>query len=135
MPRTLYCRGGDYIERWSKLLRQYGKSADGYVFSVEGDKVFPRTNFHRHWKRIMLMTDIPKDRQKELVPYSLRHYMITQRVMSGCKFSDVAYMCGTSVSQIEKTYYHLNEAMMKTTALATYVKRDGKVIPIGNRVE
>ena len=33
--------------------------------------------------------------------------MITQRVMSGCKFSDIAYMCGTSVSQIEKTYYHL----------------------------
>jgi hypothetical protein len=51
--------------------------------------------------------------------------------MSGFKFSDIAYMCGTSVSQIEKTYYHLNEAMMKTTALAKYVKRDGKVIPIG----
>ena len=134
MPRTLYCRGGDYIERWSKLLRQYGKSTDGYVFSVKGDKEFPRTNFHRHWKRIMLMTDIPKDRQKELVPYSLRHYMITQRVMSGCKFSDIAYMCGTSVNQIEKTYYHLNEAMMKTTAMATYVKRDGKVIPIGSQI-
>jgi len=44
-------------------------------------------------------------------------------------------MCGTSVSQIEKTYYHLNEAMMKTTALATYVKRDGKVIPIGSHIE
>lgn len=54
-----------------------------------------------------------------------------QRVMSGCKFSDIAYMCGISVNQIEKTYYHLNEEMMKTTALATNVKRDGKVIPIG----
>jgi integrase len=134
MPRTLYCRGGDYIERWSKLLRQYGKSAEGFVFSVEGKNEFPKTTFHKHWKRIMLLTDIPKDRQNELVPYSLRHYMITQRVMSGCKFSDIAYMCGTSMTQIEKTYYHLNEEMMKTTAMATYVKRDGKVIPIGAQI-
>ena len=127
----MYCRGGEYIERWKKLLQQYGKSAEGYVFSIEGENQFPKTNFHRHWKRVLRLTTIPTERQKELVPYSLRHYMITQSVMSGCKFSDVAYMCGTSVSQIEKTYFHLNEAMMKTTALATYVKRDGKVIPIG----
>ena len=135
IPRTLYCRGGEYIERWKKLLQQYGKSAEGYVFSIEGENQFPKTNFHRHWKRVLRLTTIPTERQKELVPYSLRHYMITQRVMSGCKFSDIAYMCGTSVSQIEKTYYHLNEAMMKTTALATYVKRDGKVIPIGSHIE
>ena len=134
IPRTLYCRGGEYIERWKKLLQQYGKSAEGYVFSIEGDREFPRTNFHRHWKRVLRLTNIPTERQKELVPYSLRHYMITQRVMSGCKFSDIAYMCGTSVTQIEKTYYHLNEAMMKTTAMATYVKRDGKVIPIGSQI-
>ena len=60
--------------------------------------------------------------------------MITQSVMIGCKFSDIAYMCVTSVNQIEKTYYHLNEAMMKTTALATYLKRDGKIIPIVTKV-
>ena len=134
MPRTLYCRGGEYIERWKSILRKYDKKAEGYVFSVEGDTQYPRTNFHRHWKRIMLLTDIPKNRQNELVPYSLRHYMITQRVMSGCKFSDIAYMCGTSVKQIEATYYHLNEEMMKTTALATYIKRNGKIIPIGVEV-
>ncbi len=125
IPRMLYCRGGEYIERWYKLLHTYGKSAEGYVFSVEGNKEFPKTNFHRDWKRVLRLTTIPIERQKELVPYSLRHYMITQRVMSGCKFSDVAYMCGTSVSQIQKTYFHLN------AALATYVKRDGKIIPIG----
>ena len=77
---------------------------------------------------------MPKDRQKELVPHSLLHHMSTQVVMSGCKFTDIAYMCGTSVNKIEKTYYHLNEAMMKTTAMATYVKRDGKVIPIGSQI-
>ena len=105
-----------------KIISNFTKNKSLYI----GEKVT--------MSGIMLMTDIPKDRQKELVPYSLRHYMITQRVMSGCKFSDVAYMCGTSVNQIEKTYYHLNEAMMKTTAMATYVKRDGKVIPIGSQI-
>ena len=82
----------------------------------------------------MRLTDIPKQRQSELVPYSLRHYMITQRVMSGCKFSDIAYMCGTSIKQIEATYYHLNEDMMKSTALATYIRRNGRIIPIGAAV-
>jgi len=82
----------------------------------------------------MRLSDISGDRKPLLVPYSLRHYMITQRVMSGCKFSDVAYMCGTSVKQIEATYYHLNEAMMKTTARADYIERDGVIIPIGSEV-
>ena len=34
----------------------------------------------------------------------------------------------------KKTYYQLNDAMMKTTEMATYVKRDGKVIPIGSQI-
>ena len=133
--RTLYCRGGQYIDRWQNLLRKHKKKAEGYVFSIEGDKEYPKTNFHRHWKRVMRLSDISGERKPQLVPYSLRHYMITQRVMSGCKFSDVAYMCGTSVKQIEATYYHLNEAMMKTTARADYIERDGKIIPIGNDIQ
>ena len=40
-------------------------------------------------------------------------------------------MYGTSVNKFEKTYYHSNGAMMKTIAMATYIKRDGKLIPIG----
>lgn len=134
MPRTLYCRGGDYIERWKTVLQNHKINAKGFVFSKNGEDEFPKSNFYRHWKRMMLLTDITKERQQELVPYSLRHYMITQRVMSGCKFSDIAYMCGTSVKQIEATYYHLNEAMMKTTAMATYIRRNGKIIPIGSEV-
>ena len=113
---------------------RHNKAAQGYVFSIEGDSEFPKTNFHRHWKRIMRLTDIPKQRHSELVPYSLRHYTITQRVMSGCKFSDIAYMCGTSVKKIEATYYHLNEDMMKSTALATYIRRNGRIISIGAAV-
>ena len=73
----------------------------------------------------MSLSKIDKVRQKTLVPYSLRHFCITQRVMAGIRFEDVAFMCGTSVKQIEATYYHLNEAMMKRTATARYEMRDG----------
>ena len=41
--------------------------------------------------------------------------------MSGLTFREIADMCGTSVAQTEKTYYHLNDEMMKTIAMATYV--------------
>ena len=80
----------------------------------------------------MAISKIEKQRQKALVPYSLRHFCITQRVMAGLRFEDVALMCGTSVKQIEATYYHLNEAMMKRTALARYEMRDGVAVPIVN---
>ena len=42
--------------------------------------------------------------ERGIVPYSLRHFMITQRIMAGLSLQQVADMCGTSVSMIEKTY-------------------------------
>ena len=83
----------------------------------------------------MAITDIDKNRKKVLVPYSLRHFCITQRVMAGCRFEDVAPMCGTSVKQIENTYYHLNEEMMKRTALAKYTVQDGIAVPLVNLLD
>ena len=38
--------------------------------------------------------------------------------MAGLSLRQVADMCGTSVSMIEKTYWHLNDEMRKTAALA-----------------
>ena len=35
--------------------------------------------------------------------YSLRHFMITQRIMSGLSFRQIADMCGTSVAQITQS--------------------------------
>jgi len=37
-------------------------------------------------------------------------------------------MCGTSVVQIEKTYYHLNDEIRLTNAVAEYGRRDGGTI-------
>ncbi len=65
---------------------------------------------------------------RDLVPYSLRHFIIAQRIMSGLTFRQIADMCGTSVAQIEKTYYHLNDEIRLTNAVADYRRNaDGTI--------
>ena len=127
--RIFYCVGADFIERWGK---EWAKSKDGLVFSRDGSTELHNSFFLKHFRRVMAISKIEKKRQKELVPYSLRHFCITQRVMSGCRFEDVALMTGTSTKQIEATYFHLNEQMMKRTALARYEVKNDIAIPIVN---
>ena len=40
--------------------------------------------------------------------------------MSGVDFRAIADMCGTSITQIERTYYHLNEPIRLNNAVAEY---------------
>ena len=63
------------------------------------------------------------------IGYRFRHYFITQRVNSNLPPAAVAEMCGTSITQIEKTYYHTTEEKMVSNALADYEYRDGLLIP------
>jgi len=50
--------------------------------------------------------------------------------MSGLHLQEVAQMTGTSLPQVEETYYHLNEAQMQRAALADYVRdKNGTIIP------
>ena len=56
--------------------------------------------------------------------------MITQRIMSGLTFRQVADMSGTSVAQIEKTYYHLNDEIRITNAVADYRRKEDGIIEI-----
>ncbi len=56
--------------------------------------------------------------------------MITQRIMSGLGFKHISDMCGTSVAQIEKTYYHLNDEIRITNAVADYRRREDGTIEV-----
>ena len=56
--------------------------------------------------------------------------MITQRIMAGLSFRQVADMCGTSIAMIEKTYWHLNDEIKLTSALADYRRRDDGTIEV-----
>ena len=80
---------------------------------------------HYHFGKLMDLAGIPRE-GRNLVPYSFRHYFITPRIISGLGHAQVAEMCGTSNTQIERTYFHLNDRLRITHALAGYeVDSDG----------
>jgi integrase len=127
--RDFYCTGGEYFVRLKKILRP--QTEDSLIFSTDGGstQLSKRTLLY-HFKRIMTFSGIENAVERKLVPYSLRHYMITQRLMSGLTERQVADMCGTSPKEIERTYYHINEDIKYTNAMAYYdVDDDGFVVP------
>ena len=44
--------------------------------------------------------------------------MITQRIMSGLDFREITDLCGISVAQIERIYYHLDDEIYLTNTVA-----------------
>ena len=50
--------------------------------------------------------------------------------MSGLSFRQIENMCGTSVAQIEKTYYHLNDEIRLTNAVADYRSNEAVTIEV-----
>jgi hypothetical protein len=98
------------------------------VFSLDGLQVITKRALLYHFDKIIKLAGIDRT-GRNLVPYSFRHYFITQKIMGGLGYQQVAEMCGTSVGQIERTYYHLNDRMRITNALAGYeVDGDGLIV-------
>lgn len=60
--------------------------------------------------------------------YSFRHSFITHKINSGLDLMTVAEMCGTSVAQIEKTYYRTTLEKMRTNALSDYDIVKGSIV-------
>ena len=127
---------------WRLMLlkkRLEGKSVkDQQLRSSFGDKLIYSTNdktpitpraIGYHFDRVLEKAGIQNLKSRDLVPYSFRHYFITQRVNSHLPPQIVAEMCGTSITQIEKTYYHTTEAKMVSNALADYDYVDGVLVP------
>lgn len=127
--RTLYCRGGQCFERLKKLTKH--ASDDALIFSKDGDETLSKRAVLYHFHKLVELAEIENSKTRDLVLYSLRHFMITQRIMSGLNFSRIADMYGTSVGKIERTYYHLNDEIRLTNALADYKRNlDGTIEPI-----
>jgi len=99
------------------------------VFSLDGETLLTPRAIGYHFVKMLELADIPVTETRELVPYSFRHYFITSMINKGATPTQVAEMCGTSTSQIEKTYYHTTEAKMITNALPGFYYKDGMLIP------
>jgi integrase len=124
--RTFLCRGGRYIEQLKDLYGERNK--DGLVFTLDGEKEIRERVILSHFYKVMELANIESVESRGIVPYSLRHYCITQRIRSGVGLKQVADMCGTSIAQIERTYYHISDETRLTTATADHkVLDDGTI--------
>jgi integrase len=126
--RTFLCRNGQYFERLHEIAKP--KTADELIFTIDNENELSKRTLLYHWHKMLELAEIADRETRDLVPYSLRHFMITQRIMSGLTFRQIADMCGTSVAQIEKTYYHLNDEIRLTNAVADYRRRDDGTIEV-----
>ena len=101
---------------------------ENFIFSFNGINVVSQRAVTHHFKKILEAAEIDVGKRK-LVPYSFRHYFITNRIKAGVSYKAVADMCGTSRVQIEKTYYHIDEDILTTQAMAGYYTIDGMIVP------
>ena len=130
----------DYFDRLFKF--QYKRFKENYegadakikfgnilIFCLTGNSTITPRSIGYHFDKIIELAEIKNIANRDLVPYSFRHYFITKRVNSNLPPASVAEMCGTSITQIEKTYYHTTEAKMISNAMADYDYKDGMLIP------
>ena len=127
-PRLFNMRSGQHFQRLREI--QHHLVNDGFVFSLCGAKSMHNKTVYKHFKVLMDLAEIKDWKERGIVPYSLRHFCITQRHMAGVSFSDIADMCGTSETQIRRVYWHLNDAVRHTTASKDYKRLNGKIIPL-----
>lgn len=114
------------VHKGEKNTTPFGKTL---IFSLDGKMpLTPRVILY-HFDEILTRCEIDGGEERDLVPYSFRHYFITDMINKGASPTQVAETCGTSTAQIEKTYYHTTERKMIENALPQFYYKDGLLIP------
>lgn len=130
--RIFIVRDNQYFQQ----LRDFHKKVTGkkdseiaghYVFSLDGKTQITERAILYHFGKIIALAEIDIT-ERDIVPYSFRHYFITQKLVHGLNHRQVADICGTSITQIEKTYYHVDEEMMSDTAMLDHDKGNDGII-------
>ena len=104
--RTFIAYNGQYFDRLREIT-----GGTGFVFSIDdGETHITKRVLRRLWAEALAECGIDESRREVLVPYSLRHYFITTRYNKGAHLGQLARLCGTSIEQINKTYYHLDRS-------------------------
>ena len=138
--RTFVVKDWEYFDELYKFLYpRYVKATKGVknatpfgktlIFSLDGKSpLTPRVILY-HFDEILTRCEIDGGDERDLVPYSFRHYFITDMINKGASPTQVAETCGTSTAQIERTYYHTTERKMIENALPQFYYKDGLLIP------
>jgi hypothetical protein len=113
-------------QKGEKNATPFGKTL---IFSLDGKTpLTPRVILY-HFDEMLTRCEIDGGEERDLVPYSFRHYFITDMINKGASPTQVAETCGTSTAQIEKTYYHTTERKMIENAMPQFYYKDGLLIP------
>ena len=112
--RRLFCRDSNCFRRTEEISLY--RDLDDLVFAdYHGTRLSGRKK-KAFWEEILKFCHIDTS-NRNITYYSLRHFYVTQRWKGGVKLRDIANSCGTSIFQLEKTYYHLDEETLIETAL------------------
>jgi integrase len=137
--RSFMVRDNGYLDDYRKeqwqIIRDYEKKnsleemnfGEALVFSTDGRTQIDDRVIKQYFTKTLKLAEIDTA-NRDLVPYSFRHFFITNRIMSGLSYRQISDMCGTSATQIENTYYHINEEIMRTNAMAGYKLSEGGLI-------
>lgn len=126
LPATYSGKAETFIfKHKAKLQAELG---DDLIFSLDGVAAITPRAIYVHFENVIERADITNSIERGIVPYSFRHSFITHKVNSGVDLMSVAEMCGTSVAQIEKTYYRTTREKMRTNALSDYDEEDGVIV-------
>jgi len=63
------------------------------IFTADNENELSKRTLLYHFHKMIELADIVGREVRDLVPYSLRHFMITQRIMSRLTFRQIADMC------------------------------------------
>ena len=88
---TFLCRNGQYFELLRKISKP--KSADKLIFTLDTANELSKHTLLYHFHKMIELAAIAGREVRDLVPHSLRHFMITQRIMSGLTFRQIAERC------------------------------------------
>jgi integrase len=124
--RQMITRGAEYFIRLKK--RTEYTEHEHLLFSLNGKVPLDARKWQKHWNELMNVIGIENHKERKLSWYSLRHFGITMRVMSGVNLIDLSRLAGTSVTHIENTYLKYSEAQSRTAALKNFsVNADGTI--------
>jgi integrase len=129
--RQFYVQDDEFFANLLNIMSQVLRTkdySDKLIFSTNGTSMIKEHDILEAFKWAVEAAEIDNADKRKLVPYSFRHYFITDRIKSGLSYQRVAQICGTSVTQIERTYYHIDKDVMITDALASYFVTDDGVI-------
>ena len=127
--RQMITRGAEYFIRLKK--RTEYTEPNHLLFSLNGSIPLDARKWQRHWNNLMTDIGIENHKERKLQWYSLRHFGITMRVMSGVNLIDLSKLAGTSVSHIENTYLKYSEAQSRTAALKNFrINTDGTLLEL-----